>query len=161
MALGRRACAAGACAASLAFGAFGCGAQERPNEPRPAPPTRVSVAISKDTVTVTPARIGEGPEKSTLIQQNKKQAQPPIHTNEPLNVVFVAANLTPTDSKLEIHGPKETTSGLLAGNGNATLQAALPTGTYAVTAADIPGLKPGRLVVGSYRASSQNDVLLP
>lgn len=161
MALGRRACAAGACVAALAFGALGCGAQERPNEPRTGPPTRVSVAISKDSVTVTPSRIGEGPEKGSLIQQNKKQAQPPIHTNEPLNVVFVAANLTPTDSKLEISGPKETTSGLLVGNGNASFQAALPTGTYSVTAADIPGLKPAKLVVGSYRASSQNDVLLP
>lgn len=161
MALGRRACAAGACVAALAVGALGCGAQERPNEPRPGPPTRVSVAISKDTVTVTPARIGEGTEKITLIQQNKSHAQPPIHTNEPLNVVFVTANLTPTDSKLEIRGPKEATSGLLAGNGNGTFQAALPTGTYTVTAADIPGLKPAKLVVGSYRASSQNDVLLP
>lgn len=161
MALGRRACAAGACIAALAVGALGCGAKERPNEPRPAPPTRVSVAISKDSVTVTPARIGEGTEKGSLIQQNRKQPQPPIHTDEPLNVVFVAANLTPTDSQLEISGPKETTSGLLAANGNGTFQAALPTGTYTVTAADIPGLKPAKLVVGSYRASSQNDVLLP
>jgi hypothetical protein len=161
MALGRRACAAGACVAALSVGALGCGAEERPNEQRAAPPTRVSVAISKDTVTVTPARIGEGPEKITLIQQNKKHAQPPIHTNEPLNVVFVAANLTPTESKLEINGPKEATSGLLAANGNATFQVGLPTGTYTVSAAGIPGLKPAQLVVGSYRASSQNDVLLP
>lgn len=161
MALGRRACAAGACVAALAVGALGCGAEERPNEPRPAPPTRVSVAISKDDVTVTPARIGEGTEKNSLIQQNRKQPQPPIHTDEPLNVVFVAANLTPTDSKLEIRGPKETTSGLLAANANGTFQAALPTGTYTLTASGISGSKPGRLVVGSYRGSSQNDVLLP
>ena len=30
-----------------------------------------------------------------------------------------------------------------------------------ITAADIPGARPGKLVVGPYRASSQNDVLLP
>jgi hypothetical protein len=161
MALGRRVCAAGACVAVLAVGALGCGAEERPNEPRSAPPTRVSVAISKDTMTVTPGRIGEGPEKGSLIQQNRKQAQPPIHTDEPLDVVFVAANLTPTNSKLVIRGPKETTSGLLAANGNGTFQAALPTGTYTVSAAGLKGVKPARLVVGSYRASSQNDVLLP
>ena len=47
-----------------------------------------------------------GEEKDKLIQQNRKQAQPPIHTDEPLNVVFVSANLTPTDSKLEIRGPE-------------------------------------------------------
>ena len=160
MALGRG-IATGACVATLALTAFGCGAEERPNDPRPAPPTRVSVAIGKDSVTVTPSRIGMGPERDKLIQQNRKQAQPPIHTRAPLNVVFVSANLTPTDSKLEIHGPKDATSGLLVANGNGTYQAALPTGTYTVSAADIPAAKPATLVVGSYRASSQNDVLLP
>jgi hypothetical protein len=30
-----------------------------------------------------------------------------------------------------------------------------------VAAADVPGARPGKLVVGPYRASSQNDVLLP
>jgi hypothetical protein len=160
MALGRG-IATGACIAALAVTALGCGAEERPNDPRPTAPTRVSVAIGKDSVTVTPSRIGVGPEKDKLIQQNRAQAQPPIDTDAPLNVVFVSANLTPTDSKLEIQGPKTATSGLLVANGNSTYQAALPTGTYTVSAADIPGAKPATLVVGPYRASSQNDVLLP
>jgi hypothetical protein len=160
MALGRG-IAAGACIAALAFAALGCGAQEHPNDPRPSAPTRVSVAILKDSVTVTPSRIGMGPENARLIQQNRAQPQPPIHTKAPLNVVFVSANLTPTDSKLEIHGPKDATSGPLVANGNNSYQAALPTGTYTVSAADIPDAKPAKLVVGSYRASSQNDVLLP
>jgi len=161
MALGRRACATGACIAALAFAALGCGAQERPNDPRPSPPTRVSVSISGDSVTVTPARIGMGEEKTKLIQQNRAQAQPPIHTKAPLNVVFVAANLTRTDSELELHGPKDTHSKLLVANGNGVFQTALPAGTYSVSAADIPGAKPASLEVGTYRASSQNDVLLP
>jgi hypothetical protein len=160
MALGRG-IATGACVAALSFAAFGCGAQEHPNEPRPAPPTRVSVAVAGDSVTVTPARIGMGPERKELIQQNRNQPQPPIHGGGPLDVVFVSANLTPTNSKLEIHGPKDTTSGLLVGNGNNTYQASLPTGTYRVSAAGIPGAKPATLTVGPYRASSQNDLLLP
>ena len=141
--------------------ALGCGAQERPNDPRPSPPTRVSVAISGDSVTVTPSRIGVGEEKSELIQQNRKQEQPPIDTDAPLNIVFVTANLTPTDSHLEIRGPRDATSKLLVANGNGTFQTALPAGTYSVSAADIPAAKAATLVVGHYRASSQNDVLLP
>lgn len=160
MALGRG-IATGACIAALALAALGCGAQERPNDPRPSPPTRVSVAIGKDSVTVTPARIGMGEEKTKLIQQNRNQAQPPIHTDAPLNIVFVSANLTPTDSHLEIHGPRDATSKLLVANGNGTFQTALPAGTYSVSAEGIPGAKPATLIVGHYRASSQNDVLLP
>lgn len=156
-----RAIAAGACVALLALAALGCGAEEHPNEPRPGPPTRVSVAVDRDSITVTPARIGMGPEKSQLIQQNRDQPQPPIKTKEPLNVVFTTANLTPKDSKLEIKGPKDVTSGLLVGNGNNAYQAALPTGTYTISAADLPGSKSATLTVGPYRASSQNDVLLP
>jgi hypothetical protein len=43
----------------------------------------------------------------------------------------------------------------------ATLQTDLPAGTYMLGAADIPGARPGKLIVGNFRASSQNDVLLP
>jgi hypothetical protein len=152
---------AGACVGVLALSAIGCGAQEHVNEPRPSPPTRVSVAISSDSITVQPSRIGFGPERTKLIQQNRKQAQPPIRANEPLDVVFVTANLTDTDSNLEIHGPKDVTSNLLVANGNSSYLASLPAGAYTVTAADIPGAKPATLAVGPYRASSQNDVLLP
>jgi hypothetical protein len=153
--------AAGACAAALALAALGCGAEANVNEPRPSPPTRVSVAISTDSITVQPFRIGIGPERTKLIEQNRSQSQPPIRTNEPLTVVFVTANLTDTDSKLEIRGPRDATSNLIVANGNSSYQTALPTGPYTITAADIPGAKSARLLVGPYRASSQNDVLLP
>ncbi len=160
MALGRG-IAAGACAGALAIAALGCGAQEHPNEPRPGPPVRVSVAIAGDSITVTPSKIGLGPERTKLIQQNQDQPQPAIRTNAPLTVVFVSANLTQTESKLEIHGPKDATSGPLVANGNGSYQTALPTGSYRLTAADIPGAKPAKLLVGPYRASSENNVLLP
>lgn len=151
----------GACASALALASFGCGTEEHANVPRPSPPVRVSVVIHTDSITVTPSQVGLGPEKTKLIEQNEAQPQPGIRTDAPLTVVFVSANLTRTDSKLEIRGPKDTTSGLLVANGNGSYQTALPTGRYTVSAADIPGAKPASFLVGPYRASSQNDVLLP
>src|SRR5690348_9843228 len=103
MALGRG-LAAGACAGALALAGVGCGAEAHVNEPRPAPPTRISVAVHSGAITVQPSRIGFGPERTKLIQQNRKQPQPAIHTNKPLDIVFVTANLTETESNLEIRG---------------------------------------------------------
>ncbi len=160
MALGRG-IAAGACVGALALFSLGCGAEEHPNDPRPAVPVRVSVAIANNSITVTPSKIGIGPERTKQIQQNEDQPQPAIRTNEPLTVVFVSANLTRTPSKLEVHGPRDFTSGPLVANGNGTFKTALPTGIYRLSAADIPGARSARLLVGPFRASSQNDVLLP
>jgi hypothetical protein len=155
--------AALACAfAALGLVAGGCGAQEHVNDPRPQPPTRVSVSISEDAVGVQPGRIAVGPEPTQQIPQNAHAGQPRVRSREPLNVVFVAANLTDVDSHLEIRGRgKEFTSKPLYRNSNVTLQTILPTGTYTISAADIPAAKPAKLVVGPYRTSSENDVLLP
>jgi hypothetical protein len=161
MALGRSFCAVGACVGALGLASLGCGAEEHANVPRPSPPVRVSVAIHNDSITVTPSTVAIGTEKSQLIEQNESQPQPGIDTDVPLTVVFVSANLTRTDSRLEIRGPKDVTSGPLVANGNGSYQTALPTGRYTVAAADIPGAKPAGFLVGPYRASSQNDVLLP
>ena len=74
MALGRG-IAVGACVGALALAALGCGAEEHANDPRPAPPIRVSVAISNDSITVTPSQIGVGPEeRRKQIQQNRGPA---------------------------------------------------------------------------------------
>jgi hypothetical protein len=153
--------AAGCVLGTLALAAAGCGAEENANEPRPQPPTRVSVTITPRAITVQPPRIAVGPEPSQQIPQNQHAGQPPIRSKAPVDVVFVAANLTSVDSKLEIHGPKDATLGKLVANGNGSMLRALPTGAYTVRAADIPGAKPVRFVVGPYRTSSQNDVLLP
>lgn len=140
----------------------GCGAEEHVNDPRPQPPTRVSVSISEDAVGVQPRRIAVGPEPTQQIPQNAHVDQPQVRSREPLNVVFVAANLTDVDSHLEVRGRgKEFTSQPLYRNSNVTLQAILPTGVYTISAADIPAAKPTKLVVGPYRSSSENDVLLP
>ncbi|MGH2975076.1 MAG: hypothetical protein ACRDLL_09460 [Solirubrobacterales bacterium] len=153
--------AAGCVLGALALAAAGCGAEENANEPRPQPPTRVSVTITPRAITVQPPRIAVGPEPGQQIPQNQHAGQPPIRSKVPVDVVFVAANLTRVDSKLEIHGPKDATSGRLVANGNGSMLRALPTGAYTMSAADIPGAKPVRFVVGPYRTSSQNDVLLP
>jgi hypothetical protein len=140
----------------------GCGVEEHANEPRPQPPTRVSVAIGEDEVTVQPARIAVGPEPSQQIPQNVDAEQPRVRSNAPVEVVLVAANLTDVDSRLELRGSGgDATSQPLIANGAITLQAQLPTGVYSVRAAGIPGAKPGRLVVGPVRTSSENDLLLP
>jgi hypothetical protein len=142
--------------------AAGCGAEEHVNNPRPQPPTRVSVAVSDGAVTVQPPRIAIGPEPTRQLPQNQHAKQPPVRSDAPLNVVFVAANLTPVDSHLQVRGSgKDLTSKPLYAGNNVTLQAILPTGIYRVSAADLPSAKPARLVVGPYRTSSENDVLLP
>jgi hypothetical protein len=156
---GRVAAICALAAAVLAI--VGCGAQENVNESRPQPPTRISVSITPRSITVAPQRIAIGPEPTQQIPQNQHAGQPPVRSNEPVDVVFVTANLTDFDSKLEVRGPKNVTSGALVANGNSSLQASLPTGVYRLSAADIPAAKPARLAVGPYRSSSQNDVLLP
>jgi hypothetical protein len=142
-------------------GLSACGAEEHTNDLRPAPPVRVSVAVSDDSVTVTPARIAFGPEKTKLPPQNKEQSQPDIGDNGPLTVVFVSANLTQDEAKLKVTGPRTATSGPLVANGNNLFQIGLPTGVYKVSAEGISGAEPASLAVGPFRASSQNDLLLP
>jgi hypothetical protein len=153
---------AAATCAIVALAAAGCGAEEHVNDPRPQPPTRVSVAVSDGAISVQPPRIAIGPEPTQQIPQNQHARQPPVRSNTPLDIVFVAANLTDVDSHLEVRGTgKSVSSKPLFANAGVTLQATLPTGVYRVSAADIPGAKPARLVVGPYRSSSENDVRLP
>lgn len=164
---GRRLFAAPRATAAVVLGiaaliGAGCGAEEHVNDPRPQPPTRVSVAISEDAISVQPQRIAIGPEPTQQIPQNKHVEQPQVRSQAPLNVVLVAANLTDVDSRLEVRGGgKDFSSESLYANSNVTLPTILPTGVYMVSAADIPGAKPAKLVVGPFRSSSENDVLLP
>ncbi|MFN8163861.1 MAG: hypothetical protein U0R26_08525 [Solirubrobacterales bacterium] len=151
----------GALAVAVAVGAAGCGSESHRSDPRPQVSIRVSVTIGPKAVIVQPGAIGTGPARTQQIPQNQNHPQPPIRTDGPLNVVLVAANQTRFDSHLELHGPKDLSSGPVLANSPGSFQADLPTGTYTITAADIPAARAGKLVVGPYRASSQNDVLLP
>ncbi|HVC06718.1 MAG TPA: hypothetical protein VND98_03910 [Solirubrobacterales bacterium] len=146
---------------ALALAAGGCGAQGHANDPRPSPPVRFSVTITSKEVRVQPTAVGLGPEPTQQIPQNKHHAQPPIRTRAPLAVAFVVANLSNFNSHLEVRGPRGATSGPIVANGNGTLQAELPAGRYTLSAADIPAARPAHLVIGPYRSSSQNNVLLP
>lgn len=119
------------------------------------------MTITAKAVTVQPGRISFGPEPRQQIPQNQRNSQPQIHSDKPLQVTFVAANQTTFDSHLEVRGPQEATSGPLLANSPGSFQTDLPAGVYTITAADIPGARPGKLVVGPFRASSENDVLLP
>jgi hypothetical protein len=160
---GRRApaCALGALAAGALLTA-GCGVEEHANEPRPQPSTRVSVAVGEGEITVQPERIAVGPEPSQQIPQNVDVDQPTVRSDAPVEVILVAANLTDRDSRLQVRGSGASTSSKpLIAHGAVTMQAQLPTGVYSITAPGIPGSKPGRLVVGPYRTSSENDLLLP
>jgi hypothetical protein len=140
----------------------GCGAETHPNDPRPQVAIRVSVTITPKAVTVQPAAVGVGPAQTQQIPQNQNHAQPSIRGDRgPLTVAIVTANQTRSDSRLEIRGPRDASSGPIPAGSPGTLQTDLPSGTYVIAAANLPGARPGKLVVGPYRASSQNDVLLP
>jgi hypothetical protein len=154
-----------AAAAGLIVGAaallFGCGESRHANEQRPQVSTRVSITISPKKVIVQPTKIAFGPEKTQQIPQNQGDAQPPIKTKKPLDVTFVTANQTPKDTQLKIRGDKEAESGTIYARSPDTYGVELPTGSYTITAVGMPEARPAHLTVGSYRASSQNDVLLP
>lgn len=146
----------------VALAASGCGAETHPNNPRPQAPLRVSVTISPTAVTVQPKTIAVGPARTQQIPQNENHPQPQIKGDTgPVTVSIVTANQTRFDSKLVLRGPRDISSVPIPANSPATLLTDLPAGTYVVGAANVPGARLGKLVIGPYRASSQNDVLLP
>lgn len=150
-----------ACMGALALTAAGCGVETHENVGRPAVATRISVAVTDSSITVEPGRVGSGPEPTQQIPQNHDAGQPQVQGNGPLTVAIVAANLTDSDTRLVLRGPSEVSLDRLVANGNGTLLTDLDEGTYTVTAAGLPDATPAKLAVGSYRTSSQNDVLLP
>lgn len=159
---GRARAAAIACLTGAALLlAAGCGESRHANEQRPNVSTRVSVSINRDEVLVQPTKIGFEAEKFQEIPQNEDHPEPPIKTRAPLDVVFVTANQTPTDTKLMIRGAKEAESETVFARSPGTFQVSLPAGSYTVSVAGMPEARPGHLTVGRYRASSQNDVLTP
>ena len=146
---------------ALALLAVGCGAQSHPNDPRPQVALQASVTIGTKGITVQPREIAVGPARTQQIPQNQNHAQPAIDTDAPATVRIIASNQTRTDTRLELRGPVDASSAPIPANSPGTLQADLPAGTYVIAAADIPGAGTGKLIVGPYRASSENDVLLP
>ena len=97
----------------------------------------------RSAITVQPPRIAFGPEPTQQIPQNQHAAPAADPHQGAARRRLRHRQPDPTSTrKLEIRGPKDATSGPLVANGNGTFQTALPTGTYTVSAADIPGAKP-------------------
>jgi len=139
----------------------GCGEDRHASEQRPQVSTRISVTISPKRVIVQPLEIGMRAEATQEIPQNENDPEPPIKTKKPLDVTIVAANQTPTDVKLKVRGAAEEETDTVFARSPGSFQVDLPAGSYTISAVGLPGAQPGHLTVGKYRASSQNDVLLP
>ena len=162
MRAGKRAIPPGACLLVSAFLVAGCGAEEHANDPRPASPSEVTASISQTAVSVQPSAIGVGGSQGTQpLGQNAGQKEPTISSKTPMTVAFTIANLTNFRTQLEIQGPVNKTSPPLLAQGTANFKADLPTGSYTITAADIPAATAAHFKVGPKRTSSANDLLLP
>jgi hypothetical protein len=144
-----------------AAGLAGCGESRHANEQRPQVSTRVSVTINPHELIVQPAKVGVEAVATQEIPQNEDHPAPPIKTRAPLDLTVVAANQTGKDTKLKITGTKDGESDTIYAHSPGTFGFTLPAGQYTVTAVGMPEARPGHLTVGTYRASSQNDVLLP
>lgn len=156
---------AAALAALVGTSAFllGCGESRHGNDQRPQGSTRVSITINQREVIVQPVKIALGPEPNQEIPQNRDHPEPPLKgkSKRPLGVTVVAANQTAKDTKLVIRGEKEAESDTIYARSPGTFGVDLPAGSYTISASGMPEARPAHLTVGSYRASSQNDVLLP
>jgi hypothetical protein len=140
---------------------LGCGESRHANEQRPSGSTRVSVTINEKEVIIQPTEVAQRAEPTQQIPQNQNHSEPPIKTGRALDVTFVAANQTATDTQLKIRGAREAESETVFARSPGTFHIALPAGSYTVSVVGMPEARPGHLTVGRYRASSQNDVLLP
>lgn len=142
----------------------GCGESRHANDQRPQVSRRVSVTISPDQVIVQPLKIAMGPEKFQRIPQNQNDAEPPLKNGKgPLDVTFVTANQTAGDAQLKIRGGAGSgiESETVYAHSPSVFQVSLPAGSYTISAVGLPEAKPAHLQIGSFRGSSQNDVLLP
>jgi len=139
----------------------GCGESRHANEPRPQVSTRVSVTITPKQLIVLPTEIGTKAEPNQEVEQNQGNPAPPIKTKAPLDVTVVAANQTTKDTKLKITGTKDGESDTIYAHSPSTFGFNLPAGHYTIQAIGMPQAGSAQLTVGSYRASSQNDLLLP
>jgi hypothetical protein len=141
---------------------LGCGESRHANQQRPSGSTRVSVTVTGKEVIVQPVEIGERAEATQEIPQNVEHPEPPIKSTKPLDVIFVIANQTGHPSTVQIHDKSRLVKGVKVGpRSPGTLQAELPAGSYSISGGSATKARPAHLTVGRYRASSQNDVLLP
>lgn len=123
--------------AVAAIAAAGCGADDFPNNPRPASPVEVTAVITDKRVTVSPDPPGAG------------------------EVVITISNQSGEPARLTFNGPTEASSNEIIAGGTGSLTVDLKTGTYEASAGAAIGTKPDEVLVGPDRPSAQNDLLLP
>jgi hypothetical protein len=123
--------------------AAGCGSKAYHNTLRPPAPIVVTAAISPDRVSVSPRTFGAGPISLIVTNQTSATQQITLETSK----TAAGAGITQQTGPIN---PSDT----------ATLKADVPQGTYEVHVQGA-AIKPARIVVGTKRPSSQNDVLLP
>jgi hypothetical protein len=162
MASGRARATAAAVLIGTAALLAGCGESRHANDQRPQVSTRVSVTISPSEVIVQPLKIGMKAEKFQEIPQNEEYPEPPLKRKGPLDVTFVVANQTARDTTVQVLRQSQALKmEKVFAHSPGTFQLDLEAGSYTISAAGLRKARPAHLTVGRFRASSQNDVLLP
>lgn len=117
----------------------GCGAEDFPNEPRPAATVELSARIDDGGVQLAPASIGAGLATITISNQSGDDVQ--LDFNGPSNDSNRSTNPIPA-------------------GGVSSLKLALEQGNYTIEP-DVSSIASGKLRVGPDRPSAQNELLLP
>lgn len=134
-------------AISVAMLAVGCGASDDyANEKRPPAPINLSISVTNDRVSVSPARIGAGP--AVLIVSNQSDTSRDV-------------TLTPPEGSSSACLDADASSGPITPMGTARVTVDLVEGDCIVGVRDSRETRPARLTVGSERESAQADLLQP
>lgn len=113
-----------------------CGSDDFENEPRPPVPAQVSIQITDDGLTVSPAELGAGIAN------------------------FAIVNLGDVPAGVEIDGPTVGESEEIAPGTSTALKMEMETGDYEASPVG-GGATPFEFTVGPERESAKNDLLLP
>jgi hypothetical protein len=128
-----------------ALAASGCGeSTTRRNDARPAAPITITASVSRDRVSVSPARFGAGPVRLIVVNQTSAAQQ-----------VTLESALAPGEGP----GVRQQTAPINPQD-TATLAADVRPGRYMVRVSG-DAIKRATLRVGRDRPSAQNDLLQP
>jgi len=132
----RRRRSATALLVAAAAAVAGCGAEDFPNEPRPASAIDLSAKIDDSKVVVDPSEVGAGLATVTISNQSDDEVA------------------------LDFTGPSDRSTNAIPAGGIASVSLMLAEGDYSIEP-DVSTIASDTLVVGAERASAQNDLLLP
>lgn len=121
----------------------GCGSSEYANNPRPPRPLNVGALISGKRVSISPTTIGGGP--VTIVVTNQSRVSQTL-------LMRGAEDADPCTARIASTGP-------INPQGTASFKVDVHEGACTLTATG--SVLPARLVVGTQRPTSQNDLLLP